>query len=144
MMKLIKGLSKAVQANFADFYKGTELKREADFRRASTSSAVREYLEKNGIDPTLNYNTEAGKMHFVKDQHTERIQISYKYLSQFQHFSGRAYNFYKNPDYVPFNPVLSLMLLFLSTIVIHDISAHLTPGVPQLELLVKLAAELAG
>ena len=140
MEKLIEG---TFQKNFSEFYKGGELKGEADFRSREFWNKIHEYLKNIDVDETLRISTEAVKMKFIRDQHAERIQILYTYLSQLQHFSGRAYNFYKSKEFSDFNPHFTLMLLFFADLVLISIVGDLSNDEKTLTDLGQLAKEMA-
>jgi hypothetical protein len=117
----VKEIEETFQKNFAEFLNGTELKKSKDIQAKTFKDRLKKYAEANKIDFPDRHYTEAAKMQLVKDQHTEKIELLYSYLSVLQHFSGRAYNFYKNKDYLNFNPELTLMNLFFVTISVIQI-----------------------
>jgi hypothetical protein len=139
----VEEIEKVFKTNFAEYYKGNDLKTMKDFQAENFKETLKKYAEENEIKFPDRLYTEAAKMQLVKDQHTEKIDLLYSYLSVLQHFSGRAYNFYKNEDYLTFNPHLTLMNLFFVTLSVIQIVKVLDGDAKYLGMFFGLAKEIA-
>jgi|GEM_PF-4445322 len=115
-------------SNFAKFYSNGTKKKAEDFRVHDFRMRVNDYAAKNNINLPNRLETEWAKILLVNDQYTEHVKIAYNYLAVFQHFSGSAYNFYKNEDYLAYNPNLAAIqsLIVIDTIV--KIIKVMSPG----------------
>jgi len=137
-----KEIEATFQKNFAEFYNGADIKKPKDLRAVDFRDRLKKFADDNGIELTDRFNTEASKIKLVKDQHTEKIDLLYSYLSVLQHFSGRAYNFYKIPEYQAFNAHLVLMNLFFVTLSVIQIVKVLDADENYLGIFVGLAKEI--
>jgi hypothetical protein len=137
-----KLMEETFRKNFAEFYDGNTLKSQKSYRTEAFWKTVHEYLAKRNLENT-NINTEAGKLKIIDDKHIEQIKIVYTYLSQLQHFSGRAFNFYKVKEYSDFNPHFTLLILFIIITIIIDIVRDLVPDGPTIEHFTLIASKVA-
>jgi hypothetical protein len=129
--------------SFKDFYNGVVLMKEKEFRTEEMMKPLRDFMDSKGIDKTANLSTEAGKLTFIVSKNIDQLRIVYKYLSQLQHFSSRAFMFYKEKAYQDFNPYFSLLVLFVVINAAVPIVRDLSPDEQAMENLVGLATEIA-
>jgi hypothetical protein len=137
-----KEIEETFRKNFAEFFNDGGLKKSKDIQASDFQERLKKYSIENGIEFPSRLNTEAAKMQLVHDQHTEKIDLLYSYLSVLQHFSGRAYNFYKTKEYMDFNPHLTMMNLFFVTLSIIQVIKVLNADEVVLGRLVSLAKEM--
>lgn len=110
---------------FSDLIEGENLKTISQIRTNEFKESVKLYCELVGIPATTNITSEAGKMDFVVDSNQKQIQITYKLLSQLQHFSSRANIFYKHKAFTDGNALVTIIVMKCCRDVLKNIIADL-------------------
>lgn len=138
-----KAMEDKFKETFKDFYNADQLIKKNDLRTDEMMKPLKDFVAAQKLDNNINFGTEAGKLKFILDNNIEQLKITYKYLSQLQHFSTTAYLFYKMKEYQEFNPYFSLLIIFITIKALVPISKDLAPDDEVVERFVGLAAEIA-
>ena len=127
---------------FKEFYNGDALIKEKSLRTEAMMKPLIDFIDAKDLDKSMNLGSEAGKLKFIVSKNIEQLKMAYKYLSQLQHFSSRAFMLYKMKEYQDFNPHFSLLVLFVIINASVPIVKDLAPDEKTVEMLVGLAREI--
>lgn len=135
-------IDKAFQANFLEYILPTgKIKDHRHFRTdPGFNDAVKKFKEQNNIKPDLRTEKEGGKLRFTIEKGKEDIEFLYGYFAQYHHFTERASNFYKDPEFRKMNREYSAVLIHLALLTCLEIHYNLTPNNPLIKRMDKLLA----
>lgn len=120
-----------VRNSFPTFFNDNgNIKRDEEIRDVDFAKLVSRYIKVIHKKKPPRISTESGKMKFVNDNDSEIIGILYKYMSQLQHYSFIATQFYKMDGFLQFNPHLTLLVLYHSIKTIRAIISDVHPHEP--------------
>lgn len=137
-----KIINEKFKEGFKEFFNGDDLIKEKELRTDEMMKPIRDYIKEAGlVNP--NISQESGKLEFIKDKNIEQLKITYKYLSQLQHFSSQAHHFYKTENYQNFNPHFSLLVIFVTIKALVPIIKNVAEDIDAIKELVGIAVEIS-